>query len=94
MAENSILLLKSRMYRGMRHELSRNWPKFLEKCTTDLNQRSLKVLGNNIKPLLKFLNCIDLIKLGNLKPADIESPLDNVKVHERVGLNNLNHQPG
>ncbi len=82
------------MYRGMRHNLSRNWPSYLKLATDGLNERSLKQIGiQRHTEKYSHHHKSNVLCIGHLKPNDINSPLDNIKVHKAVGLENLNHQP-
>lgn len=44
-AEASIRLLKRRLYMTLRSEMSKNWPKYLPLCISNLNKRHVKSLG-------------------------------------------------
>jgi hypothetical protein len=60
-SEQGIYLVKSRLFRLLRHKLSENWPKYLPYIVHALNQRPLE-------------------RLGGLRPCDVTSVLDDVKV--------------
>lgn len=62
-AEFGIYLVKSRLFRLLRHKVTDDWPKYIPYIVKALNERPLE-------------------KLGNLRPIDVKSPLDDIKVQQ------------
>jgi hypothetical protein len=74
LVENMNKQLKRRLYMGLRHLLSDDWPALLDTVVEGLNKRYLKTLGG-------------------FRPCDIKTPEDDIKIQDKVGLDNLNTQP-